>query len=48
MMNALPRGLKTKEALHAELMEVLPGHDPFWPRWLVEGKAMALVGGHKR
>lgn len=27
--------LRTREALHAELMRVLPGHDPFWPRWIV-------------
>jgi hypothetical protein len=32
---ALPEGLRTKKAIHAELMRVLPGHDDFWPRWIV-------------
>jgi len=38
---ALPSGLQTKEAIHQELTRVLPGHDPFWPRWVVrtEGDA---------
>jgi hypothetical protein len=31
----LPEGLTTQEAIHAELMRVLAGHDPFWPRWIV-------------
>jgi len=35
-MNALPDGLSTKEAIHQELQRVLPGHDPFWPRWIVK------------
>lgn len=34
-MEALPDSLKTKEAIHLELQRVLPGHDPFWPRWIV-------------
>jgi hypothetical protein len=33
---ALPKHLRTKAAIHARLKELLPGHDPFWPRWLVE------------
>lgn len=33
---ALPEGLKTQTAIHKELMRVLPGHDDFWPRWVVE------------
>lgn len=33
---ALPSGLATKEAIHAELQRVLAGHDPFWPRWIVK------------
>lgn len=45
--SALPPGLKTKKAIHAELTKVLPGHDPFWPRWLVEAKALDLIGRHK-
>lgn len=32
---ALPPGLTTKEAIHAELQRVIAGHDPFWPRWIV-------------
>ena len=32
---SLPRGLATKEAIHAELARLLPGHDSFWPRWIV-------------
>lgn len=31
----LPPDLETKDSIHAELMKVLPGHDPFWPRWIV-------------
>jgi len=32
---ALPPNLGTKEAIHEELGRLLPGHDPFWPRWVV-------------
>lgn len=32
---SLPAGLRTKAAIHAELVRVLAGHDPFWPRWIV-------------
>jgi hypothetical protein len=31
-----PADLDTREKIHAELLRVLPGHDDFWPRWLVE------------
>lgn len=31
----LPEGLDTKDAIDTELKRVLPGHDPFWPRWVV-------------
>ncbi|WP_207690526.1 AAA family ATPase [Desulfonema limicola] len=34
----LPDKLKIKEAIHKELQRVLPGHDQFWPRWIVETK----------
>ncbi len=34
-LQALPGDLKTREAIHDELSRVLPGHDPFWPRWVV-------------
>ncbi|MBT9585275.1 AAA family ATPase [bacterium] len=26
---------ETMENIHRELLRVLPGHDPFWPRWIV-------------
>ena len=32
---SLPDKLKTKEQIHKELLRVLAGHDPFWPRWIV-------------
>jgi hypothetical protein len=31
-----PTPLDTVEAIDAELRRVLPGHDAFWPRWLVK------------
>lgn len=39
----LPEGLDSKQAIHRALQRLLPAHDAFWPRWLVEGKAMDLV-----
>ena len=38
---ALPTTLATKEAIHTRLMEVLAGHDPFWPRWIVSLEKVA-------
>ncbi|MFT3771208.1 MAG: ATP-binding protein [Minicystis sp.] len=35
-----PPDLDTREKIHAELLRVLPGHDDFWPRWLVETGAV--------
>jgi hypothetical protein len=32
---ATPAPFDTVEALHAELVRTVPGHDRFWPRWLV-------------
>ena len=32
----LPEGLTTKEEIHEELCRVLPAHDRFWPRWIVQ------------
>ena len=32
----LPEGLRTKEQIQDELCRVLPGHDRFWPRWIVQ------------
>ena len=34
-MNAFPENLRTQTQIHQELQKVLPGHDPFWPRWIV-------------
>lgn len=31
----IPDDLRSEDAIHAELERVLPGHDPFWPRWIV-------------
>lgn len=33
---ANPPQLRTLEAIHTELKRLLPGDDPFWPRWLVK------------
>ena len=41
----LPFGLDTKEKIHAQLTRLLPGHDVFWPRWIVEGGAGNLLAG---
>ncbi len=35
-MTQYPKHLRTKEQIHQELLRLLPGHDPFWPRWLVD------------
>jgi hypothetical protein len=35
----LPEGLKTQGEITAALQRLLPGLDPFWPRWMVETKA---------
>ncbi|HEY2291211.1 MAG TPA: ATP-binding protein [Thermoanaerobaculia bacterium] len=32
----LPPNLRTREQIHHELQRVLPGNDPFWPRWIVK------------
>jgi hypothetical protein len=34
--DGLPDGLDTQEAIHQELRRVLAGHDPFWPRWVIQ------------
>lgn len=36
---SLPDGLKTHEAITDALRKLLPGLDPFWPRWMVEAKS---------
>ena len=30
-----PENLRQPHQIHRELERVLPGHDPFWPRWIV-------------
>jgi hypothetical protein len=35
-MDALPDDLRSAEAIHQELLRVVPGHDPFWPHWIVQ------------
>jgi hypothetical protein len=35
---SLPPGLASQEAIHIELQRVLAGHDPFWPRWIVNAE----------
>lgn len=39
--DALPQGLQSQESIHQELLHVLPGHDPFWPRWIVKTGAQS-------
>jgi hypothetical protein len=34
-MNAFPNHLRNHAQIHQELQRLLPGHDPFWPRWIV-------------
>lgn len=33
----LPEGLRTRASIHKALQKLLPAHDEFWPRWLIEG-----------
>jgi hypothetical protein len=33
---AMPPGLTTKQEIHQQLLRLLPGLDPFWPRWIVK------------
>lgn len=42
---ALPEKLHSQGAIHKELMRVLPGHDEFWPRWLVETRQLPRRSG---
>lgn len=34
-MGTFPEHLRTQEAIHQELLRVLPDHDKFWHRWIV-------------
>lgn len=42
--NALPEDLSTEDVIHAALLRVLPGHDPFWPRWIIAVEARQRGG----
>jgi hypothetical protein len=33
--SALPDQLNNERAIHDALLRLLPGHDPFWPRWVI-------------
>lgn len=39
--SSLPVHLSSKEAIHNELLRVLAGHDPFWPRWIVTAEVVS-------
>lgn len=45
---SLPRGLATKQAIHAALQRLLPANDQFWPRWLIDGNAKTLLKPKQR
>jgi hypothetical protein len=34
-LSQFPENLQNRDQIHQELQRVLPGHDPFWPRWIV-------------
>jgi hypothetical protein len=34
-MKEFPENLRTEKSIHQQLMTLLPGHDPFFPRWIV-------------
>ena len=42
-MSAYPSHLRTKSQIDVALRNLLPGHDPFWPRWLVETGSLPEV-----
>lgn len=44
----LPENLHTREEIDLELRRVLAGHDPFWPRWIVEVPDLHRVGAQTR
>lgn len=43
-VDELPSRFKTPEAIHEELIRVLPGGDHFWPRWVVWVESKATQG----
>ncbi|MDE0449711.1 MAG: hypothetical protein OXH96_23855 [Spirochaetaceae bacterium] len=36
--DGLVEGLTAQGDIQRELERVLPGHDPFWPRWVVDSE----------
>lgn len=38
-MDAFPENLRTPSQIQQELERLLPGHDPFWPRWIIKTEA---------
>ena len=34
-LSQFPENLQHRDQIHQELQRTLPGHDPFWPRWIV-------------
>ena len=40
----LPDKLSCRDEIDHELKRVLPGHDPFWPRWVVWSERQDLGG----
>ena len=44
----LPKELGSREAIHAELVRVLAGHDDFWPRWIVASENTVASGAQRR
>ena len=38
-MNKFSSHLQTQESIHQQLLKLLPGHDPFFPRWIVKMEA---------
>lgn len=43
----LPEGLESKQAINKRLRQLLPAHDPFWPRWIVKTNQLAEVSRKK-
>ena len=43
-LNAFPENLRTHSQIHQELQRLLPGHDPFWPRWIVTSEKRNSAG----
>ncbi|MBE9212654.1 AAA family ATPase [Plectonema cf. radiosum LEGE 06105] len=43
-LNAFPENLRTHSQIHQELQRLLPGHDPFWARWIVTSEKRNSAG----